>query len=483
MSLFPIFVKLEGRPVLVVGAGPIAESKIGGLLSADASLTVVAPRATSIIREWAAEGKLQWHAREFHPADLDGIALVIAAVPAEVAALVYREAQARGILCNSVDDPENCDFYYPAVVNRGDLQIAISTAGHSPALAQRLRQELEQQFGPEYAEWVHQLGNARRELFAIEMDPELRRQRLHELARENPTADPKSPARPHGKVYLIGAGPGDPELLTLKALRILGQADVVLHDDLLTPEILELIPATARIECVGKRHGDRQVTQDDINRRLCEYGAAGQTVIRLKGGDGAIFGRAREEMDALRAADIPFSIIPGVTAASGAAAAAGVSLTDRRLGSALVFLTAQRCKGNPPPNWKAVAELGGAAAIYMPGGHQADLARELTEAGVAPETPCFVVAKATRPDQQVVETTVGKLQEVAQLPAPAVLLIGVLPPSLAPRASARQARPSVALQASVRQTRQSVAPAEPGALRDDAGQQTRPNAEKSCGDD
>ena len=128
------------------------------------------------------------------------------------------------------------------------------------------------------------------------------------------------------------------------------------------------------------------MTQQEINRRLCEYGAAGQTVVRLKGGDGAIFGRASEEMDALRAAGISFAIVPGVTAASGAAAAAGVSLTDRRLGSALVFLTAQRCKGNPPPNWKAIAELGGTTAIYMPGGHEEDLARQLIDAGVARET-------------------------------------------------------------------------------------------------
>jgi uroporphyrin-III C-methyltransferase len=184
-------------------------------------------------------------------------------------------------------------------------------------------------------------------------------------------------SREGGKVYLIGAGPGDPELLTLKALRILGQADVVLHDDLLTPEILELIPPTARVERVGKRHGAREITQEAINKRLCRYAAAGQTVVRLKGGDGAIFGRASEEMNALREAGIPFSIVPGVTAASGAAAAAEVSLTDRRLGSALVFLTAQRCRGNPPPNWKAVAELGGAVAIYMPGGHEAELAHEL----------------------------------------------------------------------------------------------------------
>ena len=203
-----------------------------------------------------------------------------------------------------------------------------------------------------------------------EMEPEVRRQRLHESPARARAA--RQPRRTYeGMVYLVGAGPGDPELLTLKALRILGQADVVLHDDLLTPEILELIPSSARVECVGKRHNERQVTQEEINRRLCAYAKAGQTVVRLKGGDGAIFGRASEEMDALRAANIPFSIVPGVTAASGAAAAAGVSLTDRRLGSALVFLTAQRCKGNPPPNWKAVAELGGAAAIYMPGGHEA----------------------------------------------------------------------------------------------------------------
>jgi uroporphyrin-III C-methyltransferase len=230
---------------------------------------------------------------------------------------------------------------------------------------------------------------------------------------------------------LIGAGPGDPELLTLKALRILGQADVVLHDDLLTPEILELIAPTARVECVGKRHGERHVTQEGINKRLCEYAATGQVVVRLKGGDGAIFGRASEEMDALSAAHIPFSIVPGVTAASGAAAAAGVSLTDRRLGSALVFLTAQRCRGNPPPNWKAVAELGGVAAIYMPGGHEAELARELIDGGLSPETPCIVASNASRTDEQVVETTLRELPNAPKLPAPAVLLIGIIPRTLA----------------------------------------------------
>jgi uroporphyrin-III C-methyltransferase len=242
-------------------------------------------------------------------------------------------------------------------------------------------------------------------------------------------------------VYLVGAGPGDPELLTLKALRILGQADVVLHDDLLTQEILELIPPGARVECVGKRHGDRQITQEEINRRLCAYGAAGQTVVRLKGGDGTIFGRASEEMDALRNNGVPFTIVPGVTAASGAAAAAGVSLTDRRLGSALVFVTAQRCKGNPPPDWKAIAALGGTTAIYMPGGHEGDLARQLVDAGISPDTACVVVASASRSDEQVVPTTLGELPGLQKLPAPSLLLIGVMPPSAeAPKPASTNSR-------------------------------------------
>lgn len=427
MTLFPMFVRLEGRPVLLVGAGPVGESKARGLLAAGASVTVVAPKATPAIAKLAEEGRLHWHQRLFQQSDLDGVMLVVAAVPKAVATTIYHEAQIRGVLCNSVDDIENCDFYYPAVVNRGDLQIAISTGGHSPALAQRIRIQLEEQFGPEYAEWIQQLGAARRELFETDIDPEKRKRTLHELAAADIAERRALAPPPTGHVYLVGAGPGDPELLTLKALRLLGQADVVLHDDLLTPEILELIPPTARIECVGKRHGDRQISQQEINRRLWEYASAGRNVVRLKGGDGAIFGRASEEMDALRAAGVPFSIVPGITAASGAAAAAGVSLTDRRLGSALVFLTAQRCKGNPPPNWKAVADLGGAAAIYMPGGHEGELARQLMEAGMPPETPCFVIAHASRPDEQVVEATLSEIPALPKLPAPALLLVGVLP--------------------------------------------------------
>ena len=182
-SLFPMFVNLEGRPCLMVGAGRIAESKIPGLLEAGAKVLVVAPEANPTITEWANSGRITWEQRSFQSADLNGKFLVIAATSLrDLNAAVFHEARQRNILCNAVDDPDHCDFYYPAVVRRGALQLAISTAGLSPALAQRIRCELEEQFGPEYAAWLQQLGQVREELFAREIDPEQRRQLLHRLA-------------------------------------------------------------------------------------------------------------------------------------------------------------------------------------------------------------------------------------------------------------------------------------------------------------
>jgi precorrin-2 dehydrogenase/sirohydrochlorin ferrochelatase len=183
MSLFPIFLKLEGRRCLVVGAGKVGEPKIRSLLVAHAEVLVVAPEATETVQGWAESGAITWNRRGFESSDLGGAVLVIAATSSAVVnQMVFVEAQLRGILCNSVDDPEHCDFFYPAVVRRGDFQVAISTAGHSPALAQRLRSELEEQFGPEYAGWVSELGKVRQELFAIEMSSEKRKRILHELA-------------------------------------------------------------------------------------------------------------------------------------------------------------------------------------------------------------------------------------------------------------------------------------------------------------
>ncbi len=183
MTLFPMFMKLEGRPCLVVGAGTIGAPKISSLIAAGAVTRVIALSATAEVGEWARAGSLTWEARAFESADLDGVFMVIAATNSrELNAAIFNEARQRNILCNVVDDPEYCDFYYPAVVRRGDLQLAISTNGQSPALAQRIRRELEIQFGPEYGDWLEQLGNIRQQLFASKMNPEERRHLLHELA-------------------------------------------------------------------------------------------------------------------------------------------------------------------------------------------------------------------------------------------------------------------------------------------------------------
>jgi precorrin-2 dehydrogenase/sirohydrochlorin ferrochelatase len=192
VSLFPMFVKLDGRRCLVIGAGSVGEAKIESLLATAASVRVVAPQATSKVREWARGGRIEWHAREYAPADLAGVFLVIAATSSR--ALhdeIYAEAKSRGVLCNTVDEPERCDFYFPAVVRRGDLQIAISTGGLSPALAQRLRKELEEQFGPEWEAWVARLGRTREELMSLPMPPEQRKRLLHRYA----SLDPEAPSR------------------------------------------------------------------------------------------------------------------------------------------------------------------------------------------------------------------------------------------------------------------------------------------------
>ena len=489
MPLFPLFVKLDGRACLVVGAGPIGESKIDSLLEAGASVTVVSPSATEPVLRWAAEGRIAWVQRRFETQDLDGMFLVVAAIPVGTAlSSIYEEARRRGVLCNAVDDPPNCDFYYPAVVKRGDFQLAISTNGASPALAQRIRKEIEAQFGPEYGPWLEELGHLRQALFASEMDSDERKRLLHELASEEAfesylkrsgfkargsgleAQDSGLRAKP-GKVFLIGAGPGDPELLTLKALRALGSADVVLHDDLVPAEILELAPPSAQVRNVGKRHGaqgspraaeppppqgfgeprhssksegggcgaEPHASQEQINALLIDHAEAGLTVVRLKGGDVSIFGRANEEIDALRAAGVDFEIVPGITAASAAAAAASVSLTDRRASSAVVFVTAQTCRGNARPDWRAIVSTGATLAIYMPGLRYDRIASELLSAGLGAETPCLIVSHASQGCESKTETTVGNLASVERLPAPAILIVGEVVKS-APAAAATRSK-------------------------------------------
>jgi uroporphyrin-III C-methyltransferase len=226
-----------------------------------------------------------------------------------------------------------------------------------------------------------------------------------------------------GKVYLIGAGPGDPELLTLKAARLLASADVVLYDALVSREVLALVSRNAELIDVGKRAGKKLLTQDEINSLLVSHARKNEIVVRLKGGDPLLFGRAGEEMEALRRAQVDFEIVPGITAAVGASASAKISLTDRRVASQVLFTTFSRGETGNWLNWAAVTPET-TIAIYMPGTHYGEVADRLVENGLSPETPCVVVSQATRAQQQIRWSSIAALATEAQLPAPSILLVG-----------------------------------------------------------
>ena len=439
MSLLPIFLKLDGRRCLLVGAGAVALDKIGSLLKTGLQLRVVAPNALPEIKELAREGKLEWIPRAFDVSDLDGKFVVIAATDApEVNAEVYRESVARGILVNSVDDIPHCDFFFGSVVSRGELQIAISTAGESPALAQRLRREIDEQLPHDLAAWLKNLGELRREVLVTLPPGEERRLLLHELAQRQVCESAACPSRlmalgaqksPQkngravaGQVHLVGAGPGDPDLLTVKALRLIESADVILHDDLVPPAILGLaLPHTVVVN-VGKRCGTKTITQDEINALMIEHARDDKSVVRLKSGDPLLFGRAAEEMTALSEAGIAYEIVPGVSAAFAAATAVGCSLTDRTWASNVIFSTGHHAQSHNRAPLPALEDA--TRVVYMPGRDLTLLAEQWLEEGLPPELPCALVSHAAQPGEQVAHTTLGKLGESTHAAAPSLLLAG-----------------------------------------------------------
>jgi uroporphyrin-III C-methyltransferase/precorrin-2 dehydrogenase/sirohydrochlorin ferrochelatase len=457
MSLLPIFLKLEGRPGLLVGAGAVALDKIGSLLKTGIHLRVIAPQAHPEIRQFASQGKLEWIERSFQPSDLAGNFLVIAATnDSAVNHLIYREAVARNILCNSVDDIPNCDFFFGSVVSRGDLQIAISTAGESPAFAQSLRREIDAQLPDDLGPWLAQLGQLRREVLATHPRSESRKLLLHELAQRQicnaPTCSTRqlvhsgeagwecADSRQHGRiaakraegsgvaipassrVFLVGAGPGDPDLLTVKALRVIQSADVILHDDLVPESILALAPPTAEIVNVGKRCGIKTITQEQIQSMMIDYGRTTCRLVRLKSGDPLIFGRAAEEIGALRSAGIPFEVVPGITAAVAAAAAIRCSLTDRCTASNVIFSTGHHAASH---NTATIPEREDATrVVYMPGRDLRLLALQWLDEGLPPDFPCALVSRAGQPDQQIRCTSLAALRDAEPLPAPSLLIAG-----------------------------------------------------------
>lgn len=435
MSLLPIFLKLEGRRCLLVGAGNVALDKIGSLLKTGLRLRVVAPEAGPEIQQLAKEGKLEWIQRPFEANDVDGNFLVITATDSpDVNNSVFREAQRCNIACNSVDDIPNCDFFFGSVVNRGELQIAISTAGESPAFAQRLRREIDEQLPEDLGPWLENLGELRREVLATFPRGEERRLLLHELAERKICDSALCAARQivkhggesgraeEGHVYLVGAGPGDPDLLTVKAVRLIESADVVLHDDLVPQAILGLAKASADVVNVGKRCGTKTITQGEINTLMAEHAHAHRSVVRLKSGDPMLFGRAAEEIDALTEAGIPFEVVPGVSAAFAAAAAIGCSLTDREWASNVLFSTGHHAQSHNRAPLPALEDA--TRVVYMPGRDLRLLAEEWLQRGLPADLPCAVVSRAAQPEQQVKHTTLGALGETEPAAAPSLLIAG-----------------------------------------------------------
>ena len=433
-NLFPLFLKLEGKKCVIVGAGPIGLEKVESLLRCGARIRVIAPQAVERIQQLSAAGEIEWLARCYEPEDVPGCELIIAATNDRVVnRAVFEEASRRAILCNTADDPPLCDFFFASIVQRGALQIAISTAGESPALAQRLRREIDAQLPQDLGPWLEDLGQLRREVLQIMPAGAERKMLLHELAHRELCALAGCPARASvgakpeaGKVYLVGAGPGDPDLLTLKAARLLAGAGVVLHDDLVPQSILDLAGKDALIISVGKRCGKKKITQAAIHDLMIESAQRGLAVIRLKSGDPMIFGRAAEEIDALRAAGVPFEVVPGVTAASSAAAFLEASLTDRRVSSKLIVLSGHHAvRTEPTPNlWPGELPKDATLAIYMPGQDLEQVVASLVASGLPAATPCVAITDVSRPEAAYASAQLSELATLKTSSAPTLLLVG-----------------------------------------------------------
>ncbi|OAM27826.1 uroporphyrinogen-III C-methyltransferase [Eikenella longinqua] len=443
MDYFPLFADLKGRSVLVVGAGGVALRKISLLLKCGAAIRIAAESLHPQIQSLHEAGRVEWAARAFSPELLDSAFLAVAATnDSALNEQVFQAAQQRRLLVNTVDDPARCNFIFPSIIDRHPIQIAISSGGQAPVLARLLREKLEallpQGLGVMAGiagQWrgrvKAKLGSTTQrrrfweKLFtsaAFQRLADSRRSREAEcLVRRQLAGDwPQT-----GEVALVGAGPGDAGLLTLKGLQRIQEADVVLYDALVSEQVLELVRRDADKICVGKRARGGSVPQEETNRLLVRYALAGKRVVRLKGGDPFVFGRGGEELEALREAGIPFEVVPGITAALGAAAYAGIPLTHRDHVHSAMFITGHRKINADAPDWQALAQSRQTLVVYMGTIKAAELSRELIAHGRAADTPAAVVGCGTLPGQQVFSGSLSELPELAaQAPQPALLIIG-----------------------------------------------------------
>ena len=442
MNHFPIFADLHHQPVLVVGGGMVAERKIRSLLDAGADVLLVAQKLNAQVRQWADSGRITLLGTDFDAAYVHEAVLVIAATNNEALnQAVSAAARAAKKLVNVVDRLDLCTFTMPAVIDRSPIQIAISSGGTSPVLARRIRQQIETQVPLHTGLMAELAGQHRSQVKAvINTLPERRRfwENLfdsdfsHHAAQQNRAAAAevltgrlKQHAAQQGSVTLVGAGPGDAGLLTLHALHAIQAADVVLYDALVGDEVMQLVRKDAEKVYVGKRARNHQVVQEETNDLLVRYAEKGLRVVRLKGGDPFVFGRGGEELQVLAEAGIPFRIVPGITAALGAAAYAGIPLTHRDCAQSVQFVTGHCKADGSDVDWRCFARANQTLAVYMGTIRAADLSEKLIRCGRAADTPVAVISNGTRVNQSVCTGTLGDLAGLAaQAPTPALIIIG-----------------------------------------------------------
>ncbi|MEM9532580.1 MAG: siroheme synthase CysG [Pseudomonadota bacterium] len=439
MDHLPVFLDLKSRACLVVGGGEVAARKLRLLTRAAGPIEVVAPEVVPEIARLYMSGRVRWLQDRFDPCQLPGKSLVIAATSdREVNAQVSREAMRRGLLVNVVDQPKLSNFISPAIVDRSPLVVAISSGGSMPVLARRVRAWLEDRLPQSLGDLASAAGRFREAVAARLPDLTPRRhfwERLLDRAlageaverRLQEILDETSQQQAPGQVFLVGAGPGDPDLLTLKAAQVLQQADVIVYDRLVGPAILERARRDAEMIDVGKQAGQHGIGQAQINQLLLRFAEQGKMVCRLKGGDPAFFARAGEELHTLREAGIEVNLVPGITAASGCAAAVGIPLTDRDLAHSVTLATAHCQQQLECLDTGGMGRSDRTLVFYMPVRHLAALKRRLAEEGLPDDTPCALIENGTRPDQRVVKTELADLDTAARSAAvqsPALLVVG-----------------------------------------------------------
>src|SRR2546421_3220194 len=436
LARLPVFYALAGKRAVVAGGSAAAAWKAELLIAAGATVDVYAAETSEELAELAANTPLiTLHPRAAEAADFSGAALAIGAFEDDVEAAAFAAmARATGVPVNVIDKPAFCDFSFGAIVNRSPLVIGISTDGAAPVFGQAIRAKLEALIPRGFARWAEAARQWRPRVLALALSFRERR-RFWENFTERAVAEPERvPAesdidaliaaargvrRDTGSVALVGAGPGDPELLTLRAVRALQSADVILIDDLVSPQVLDFARREAKKMLVGKTGHGPACKQSEINELMIKLAKSGKRVVRLKGGDPMIFGRAGEEIAACRAANIPVEVVPGISAAQGAAARLLVSLTHRAQARRLHYVTGHDREGKLPADidWRALADPAATTIVYMPKKTLRELSERATAEGLNATTPAVAIANATRPNETIVAGTIADIAEKSEADA------------------------------------------------------------------